>query len=174
MEGATSAKKLFKFVGRFSVVDETNQVTATVTFLDNPVKKSTGLLSGLFGKKEAEVPPQESELNRVLVQISKDGAAVSEGRGSYTSYLEFDGKVLWRHFDHHEAFDFSSEALAHPLAEDTLALKQLLAQKKYKEAAPYDRLTQAAQRYQEEERAALSSAARTGSCLYVQLSRLHP
>ena len=134
MEGATSAKKLLRFIGEFSVVDETNQITATVSFLDNPVKKSIGLLSGLFGPKQTEVKPQESELNRLLVEISKDGAVVSKGAGTYTSHVEFDGKMYWRHFDQQEPFDFRREVLAHPLREETLALKQLLEQKKFKDA----------------------------------------
>lgn len=131
LDGTLSATKFFRMAGSAKIEDKANAITATITYLENPKK---GLLSGLTGffSKPAEIKP--SDLNKVEIAITQGGKPVGKGSGHYTSFVEIDGKVYWRHSDTHPKWDFSHPSVTiKPLAK-TQDIKRLISEKKFAEA----------------------------------------
>jgi hypothetical protein len=114
--------------GAARIEDEKNKIVSIVTFVPNPTKG--GMLSGFFSKP-AEIKP--SDLNKVTVDIQKDGKTVAKGQGQYTAFLELDGKVYWRATDHNNPWIFKDHA------EHTTKLKKLI---KEKNTTEYDALSE--------------------------------
>lgn len=130
IDGAMAASKVYRMTPSTSTLeDSSNNVTATVQYLENP--KKGGMLSGFFSKP-LEIKP--SDLNRIKVEIKKDGKVVSTGTGSYTSHLEFDGMLYWKVTDPVPHWDFEHSSITKKMTADSQNLKSLIKQKKFTEA----------------------------------------
>ena len=107
--------------------DPKNKLICKITFPENPKK-------GWFGSEKPAIYEVNAVDVKIFKQVELSEIPVCEGTGMYTRYLQFEGKVYWRHNDKVELW--VDENKLGSLMSSSLRRKELelIAEKKYAES----------------------------------------
>ena len=125
IDDALRSTKLIRFVKNFSVKDETNNIEVIGTIV--PPKGKGG-----WFKKATDTNVEE--LNKFEIEVRQEGKKIGGGVGSWSAYVQIDGKLYWSAEDVQPDVKYEGEARQLPSDVSDWDVVQLIIDEKFEEA----------------------------------------